>query len=1052
MEAHTGILFIMKNEPVEWDNPAIIQVNTETARTSYIPFSNATTALQYIDAPKQSSRYYSLSGDWRFHWSPKPSERPADFYKTEFLDRNWNTLPVPSNWEMRGYGLPIYTNIVYPFATDEFEAPKDWNPVGSYRRIFELPASWEWDSKSSEQVYLHFEGVNSAFYVWVNGQKVGYSQGSRTPAEFNVSSYLKKGKNLVAVEVYRWCDGSYLEDQDFWRLSGIYRDIYLWKSGAAGIRDLEVLADYNAADRSGTLNVDVKVQAVNDLPSAYKLEAKLYDFHGATVLSETAPSAVSSDGSWRWNASLKNIQAWSAENPQLYNLLVTLKNKDGKVLEVIPQRVGFRRVEVKNAVLLLNGKPIKLKGVNRHEHHPKTGQVVSRESMIQDIKVMKRHNINAVRTSHYPNAPEWYRLCDYYGIYVMDEANLETHGLGRSAPNAINDSPAWKEAHVDRTRRMIERDFNHPSIIMWSAGNESGDGPNTNACYEFGSQRDPSRLFHYENTNLLPKYSGEATDIISRMYLEAKDFDSQLARWPDKPLILCEYTHAMGNSNGNLDAYWDQVYAKPRIAGLFVWDWMDQGIEQPVPFGKIDPWGRTNFAAYGGWWENQANVHHDGNFCMNGLIDASWQPHPGLVALKHYQQPLAAKLNTGKGKPQLELTNRYDFSDLKDNIFLHWELLEEGLLLREGTISLPSIPAHQTKKIDLPKEAWMKSEKELLLNLSYRTFESTPFWESGYELGWDQFQLGGKWEVPVVESVKNTDLKVIEEANVISITGKDWKMVFDKERGIIQDWKKSKISLIEKGVQPDFWRATTDNDRGAGLSIPRKVKPGEKKLSRSNTWKTEGPKWKAQSVKTDKIKNGAVQISFAGSLMGNKAALNLIYTIHPSGTLTVDFNYTTDEDLPMLPRVGTEWILDASFDQIQWYGPGPQPTYADRNVERVGVYKTSVMDNWVDYSKPQENGNKVGVRWLELTNDQGLGLQFHGDQTLSCNAMPYSKDEIENAAYSWQLGAHQKTYVNIDYAQMGIGGDNSWGLICHPEYRLEAKNYHYQYHVNPIGF
>jgi beta-galactosidase len=1048
---HPFYVSTTEETPPEWNNPAVIQLNTEAPRTSYLPFPDTKSALQGIDQPKKSPRYHSLSGEWAFHWSPNPASRPMDFYKTSFDDRNWDQLSVPSNWQIHGYGLPIYTNTVYPFPTEGFQAPIDWNPVGSYRKNFELPMSWDWTPNSSDQVYLHFEGVNSAFYVWVNGQKVGYSQGSRTPAEFNVSRYLKAGKNQIAVEVYRWCDGSYLEDQDFWRLSGIYRDVYLWKSGPAGIRDLEVLADYNADDQSGSLQLDVQLEAAQGNLADYTLEAQLLDFSGSTILSEAAPSNTSSDGEWQWTTSLEKVNAWSAEDPQLYNLLVTLKDKEGNLIEVVPQRVGFRRVEIKDAILLVNGRAITLKGVNRHEHHPKTGQVVNRESMIRDITLMKRHNINAVRTSHYPNAPEWYRLCDYYGIYVMDEANLETHGLGRHETNPINEAPEWKEAHVDRTRRMIERDFNHPSIIIWSAGNESGDGPNTDACYAYGRQRDPSRPFHYENANL-PKYDGGATDLISRMYLQAKDFDSQLNRWPDKPLILCEYTHAMGNSNGNLDAYWDDIYANPRIAGVFVWDWMDQGIEQEVPFGKIDPWGRKTFAAYGGWWENQANVHHDNNFCMNGLIDANWQPHPSLITLKHFQQPAAAQLNTEAGNPQLEIKNRLDFNDLSDAVMIYWELKEEGILLKKGVIELPSIPAGESRKIALPQEAQVKNaDKETWFNISYQTNQGSPFWDRGYELGWDQFLLAGEWQAPVPDTKSTSAPRVEERESTVTVSSENWTLVFDKQKGTLQSWEHENTALINSGAQPDFWRAVTDNDRGAGLGQARGGDSSNKALWKSNQWKNAGARWKPSLQKQNK-KNGEVRFSFSGEVLNNQATLAIHYVIQPSGTLSVQFDYQTSRDLPLIPRIGTQWIVDADFDQLEWYGPGPLPTYPDRNVERVGQYATTVMENWVDYSKPQENGNKVEVRWLKLTNKKGQGLQFTGNQLLSCNALPYSKEQMEGAAYSWQLGQPQKTYLNIDYAQMGVGGDDSWGTICLPEYRLNAKKYQYQYQVNPIGF
>lgn len=1034
----------------EWNDPSIIQSNTEAPRTSYIPFPNKEIAYQYIDHPKQSPRYYSLSGDWQFLWSPNPASRPKDFYEAQFNDNGWNSLSVPSNWQIHGYGLPIYTNMKYPFPIDQMQVPKDWNPVGSYRRTFELPTSWGWDSSSLEQVYLHFEGVNSAFYVWVNGQKVGYSQGSRTPAEFNISSYLNEGKNHIAVEVYRWSDGSYLEDQDFWRLSGIYRDVYLWKSAETGIRDLEVLADYEPATQEGLLAVEAKVKSFVEKSSLsdYQIEATLLDYFSQKTLALQDASSISEKGIWRWNAPIQNVQAWNAEHPNLYNLIIVLKDKEGKTLECIAQRIGFRRVEIKNTVIFVNGQAIKLKGVNRHEHHPKTGHVISTKSMLQDIVLMKRHNINAVRTSHYPNAPEWYRLCDLHGIYVMDEANLETHGFGRHEPNALNNSPEWKEAHVDRTRRMIERDFNHPSIIMWSAGNESGDGPNTNACYEFAKQRDPSRIFHYENTNLLPEYQGQATDVISHMYLEAKNFGRQLARWPEKPLLLCEYSHAMGNSNGNLDAYWEAVYSNPRIAGAFVWDWMDQGVEQSVPFGKIDPWGDKVFYAYGGWWENQANVYNDNNFCMNGLVGADWEPHPGLITLKYYQSPVSTKLI---GNAHLEITNRLDFSDLKDEFNLYWEVLEDGMLVRKGVIELPSILPHQSKKLDLPVEAFPISEKETWLSLSYRTKKASFFWEQGYELGWDQFQMGGKWTIPNLKTEKNTDLAVEEDKELIHVVGGDWKMVFDKQRGTLLNWEKAGIQLLKTGGTPDFWRAPTDNDRGAGLgdnNSPKWIRA----LSYSNAWKNAGTKWQPTTISVKKNTANEVQVYFSGAILDNKALVSITYSIFPSGEIDVAYSYTTDQDLPLIPRVGMEWVTDVSFNQIQWYGLGPGPTYSDRKVERIGTYQSSVMENWVDYSKPQENGNKVAVRWLQLTNQDGKGLHITSDIPLSCNVMPYSKNAIERAVYSWQLGESTQTYLNIDHAQLGVGGDNSWGAICHPEYHLLSKKYAYDFRISPIGF
>lgn len=1040
------------NNPLpEWKDPNIIQVNTEHPRTTFYPFPDEESALDNVKEPKSSARYYSLSGEWAFHWSHNPDSRPKDFFKPGYDYDNWDNISVPSNWQMSGYGMPIYTNINYPFPIENYEVPEDWNPVGSYRRSFILPQTWDWQPEKKDQIYLHFEGVNSAFYVWVNGKKVGYSQGSRTPAEFNITSYLQEKKNEIAVEVYRWSDASYLEDQDFWRLSGIYRDVYLWKSGSTGVKDIEVLADYNSINNTAALDVSIKLESKQDNLNDFLIESSLLDYSGHSILSKSKPFTVDSEGWGTWETSVDEAKAWSAEEPNLYLLLISLKDKEGNLVETIPQYIGFRSIEIEDGILLVNGQPIKLKGVNRHEHHPETGQVVNSESMLRDIVTMKRHNINAVRTSHYPNDPEWYRLCDIHGIYIIDEANLETHGFGRNEVNKINEDPVWKKAHVDRTMRMIERDYNHPSIIMWSAGNESGDGPNTDACYEYAKKRDPSRPFHYENANL-PRFDGGSTDIISRMYLEAKDFQSQLDRWPEKPLILCEYAHAMGNSSGNLDAYWDEVYRNPRISGLFVWDWMDQGLKQDIPYGRIDPWGRNDFFAYGGWWEDRVNVYHDNNFCMNGLIDASWNPHPGLITLKHFLQPLTSDIIKEEEHIIIEVKNRNYFTSIHKQIKLHWSVLEEGNIINNGVIILPYIPPQTSKKIQLPKNLIEEPlSKETWLNLSYKTMESSPYWDRNYELGWDQFKLGGTWKPSTLNKLEGK-INITDNKETIQLKTGTWEAIWTKKQGVISEWTVGSTSLVNKGGQPDFWRAPTDNDRGAGMGIPRNENANQKLLTESNIWKNQGRNWRPEKYDINTNEDGSVRISFEGDLMKDKVDLAMSYTMYPDGSMGFEYKFNAKEKLPLIPRIGTEWIMDGSFHNLSWYGRGPCPTYTDRNFERMGTFSSTVMENWIDYSRPQENGNKVDVRWMEITNDQGKGLLFEGHQSLSCNALPFSKSEMEKAAYSWQLKKPSTTYISIDHAQMGVGGDNSWGLICHPEYRLNELNYSYNYLVKPIGF
>jgi len=1029
----------------EWNDPAIIQQNTLPVRTSFLPFATVSDALRYLDTPNVSTRYQSLCGEWFFYWSPNSTKRPDDFFRLDYDISDWDILVVPSNWQMHGYGLPIYTNVRYPFDTENLEAPSDWNPVGSYRRDFELPDDWKKNSIDQESILLHFEGVNSAFYIWVNGQKVGYSQGSRTPAEFDITDFLKKGKNTIAVEVYRWSDGSYLEDQDFWRLSGIYRDVYLLRKSAVTVQNVSVLSLYDANNRSGYLEIDIALFSKNKAFKKHSLQAQLYEFDGKELIVESSEHTFEKATNWHWKKTIETVEPWSAEVPNLYSLIVILRDDNKEVLEVVPLRVGFRTVTIQNAQLLVNGAPITLKGVNRHEHNPQTGQVISTHDMLADIALMKQYNFNAVRTAHYPNCPEWYRLCDLHGLYVMDEANIETHGFGSMGKNRVNEAPEFKAAHVDRVRRMMERDFNHPCIIMWSIGNEAGDGPNTDACYEYAKQRDSSRPIHFESTNVAPS-RGQASDVISHMYLKAEHFERELARWPDKPLLLCEYSHAMGNSNGNLGAYWEAVYRHPRIAGLFVWDWMDQGLEQPIPYGKIDAWGRKTFMAYGGWWEDRANIHHDNNFCMNGLLDANRQAHPGLIALKHHMQPLKAELH-GQA---ITLQNCLDFENIGDLVSINWTLLENGQEVLRGQLAGLDIAPHDRQRLKLPKDVLQyESSGELLLNLSYRALNDTAHFKKDYELGWNQFKISGIYLLPSLPK-SDDKIKFQKSKELVIIKGADWYIHFDKKSGTIQSWSKGGVELVQMGAQPDFWRAVTDNDRGAGLGQSLHEHSVQLPYTKSNRWKGAGKKWRP---KIDLLElQGAIKLIFFGTILRGKANLKITYTVSNNGVIDVHFDSDTKNDLPILPRVGTEWMMNTEFNQIKWYGAGPSPTYADRNVERVGIYEQSVMENWVDYAKPQENGNKVDMRWFSVLNEQGMGIRFTGHQMLSCNTMSFSKSEIERAKYAWQLGQPKVHFINIDLAQLGIGGDDTWGATCLEQYFLNERSYSFGYRVEAIGF
>ncbi|MCG8526112.1 MAG: DUF4981 domain-containing protein [Opitutales bacterium] len=1018
----------------EWSDSSVIQLNKLSPRATFIPFADEVTALQEIDHPKRSSRYLSLSGEWDFSWSASPSDKPADFYRPEYSTQSWAKIVVPSNWQLQGHGIPIYKNAGYPFDTTDYKVPETWNPVGSYRRVFELPSHWQLQKDEGERIVLHFEGVNSAFYVWLNGEQIGYSQGSRTPAEFDITDALLPGRNMIAVEVYRWSDASYLEDQDFWRLSGIFRDVYLIYNKKSYLKNFQINAGFDAATNSGkfrlkvdTVSADVRYQLIDPSKQNTVLKGSI---RGSGVSSET----------------LDNVIPWNAEAPKLYNLFIEVVDAKGQPVEYVSQRVGFRSIKIQNGIFYLNDKAIKLKGVNRHEHKAVTGHVVDEEDMLRDIALMKQHNINAVRNSHYPNAPEWYRLCDLHGIYLIDEANLETHGYGRGPFSQISMDSTWKKQHVDRMQRMVEAHINFSSIIAWSVGNESSDGDNTHASYEWAKQRDDSRPVHYENSTHMDG-RGLSTDFLSRMYLPAKDYQGRLDLYPEKPLVWCEYSHAMGNSNGNLDAYWDLIWIEPRIVGAFVWDWMDQGLKQTIPHGLKDPWGRNSFNAYGGWWENRLGISNDDNFCMNGLINADLGIKPGLKALKYMQQP--ALIELVDSKDALLVTNRYDFIDLADQLTLNWSIQMEGKVLHEGSLPLPSVAPGKTVKISLPQNALAPdSTREVWLDIDLVSKKSTPYWDRSYALASEQFQLSGSWEPRHLNATDSLNWTLNELENEIHANAQGHSLIFDKEKGTLSSWNVEGKELIKNGPQPDFWRAPTDNDRGAGLG-DYSIKTKMQALKPSNMWEDAGDKWVVEESSTEQ-KNGDHQIRFAGSILEGRANVSMLYVLKESGALEVSYSYATDEVLPMLPRVGTQWVLASEMNTIEWYGRGPLATYADRKFEKMGVYQSSLLDDWVEYSQPQENGNKVDVRWFKITNDDGFGLQFMSETPLSCNALPWSHGEIESKAYSWQLGNPKSTYLNIDLAQMGVGGDNSWGATCLPQYQLKQKSYEFTYTVEPL--
>jgi beta-galactosidase len=895
-------------------------------------------------------------------------------------------------------------------------------------------------------VFIHFAGVESAFYLWVNGQRVGYSQGSRTPAEFNITPHLWGKRNTLAIEVYRWSDGSYLEDQDFWHLSGIFRDVYLFSAKDLHIRDFWIRTDLDEMYKNATLEMDVSIQNFSHRTQNCSLEIQLLETGNEPYVQPVEKSVhvvAKGDSVLNIEHSIPNPRKWSAENPDLYTILLILKDESGTIVEVVPWKVGFREVEIKEGQLLVNGVPILLKGVNRHEHDPDTGHTLSEESMIQDIKLMKQSNINAVRTSHYPNDPRWYRLCDFYGLYVIDEANIESHGMGYHPDRTLGNDPAWREAHLDRTIRMVERDKNHPSVIIWSLGNEGGDGVNFEATSAWIQNRDPSRPVHYER-------AGEKshTDIICPMYPPPERVKSYGLRDLDRPYIMCEYAHAMGNSVGDIRAYWDLIYEYKHLQGGFIWDWVDQGLRKKVP----EEWiakspkvpenmssSKDSFFAYGGDF-GPPGTPSSGNFCMNGLVAPDRTPHPSLFEVKkvyQYIQFNPVDLSVGT----LDIVNRFDFTNLREFECV-WELKGDDEILSSGKLLSLDVAPGYGERVTIPFEKPdLKPGVNYWLDLSFRLKEGTLWAEEGFEIAWEQFLI--PWVIPPDIGIRLADMPVLntsEKEDSIDISGENFGIQLSKKEGTITSFRYQGVELIRSGPLPHFWRAPIDNDRGNRMP------------DRCGIWRHAGRDRTILSVELKTIAPQAVRIIVKNSLAANGSPYTMVFTVCGSGDVFIEGRFEPRGELPELPRFGMQMTLPPAFDSFVWYGRGPHETYWDRKEgARISLYEGSVDDQFVDYSKPQENGNKTDVRWVALTNDTGVGLLVVGMPLLSVSAHHYTTEELEQASHSYKLARQSYVVLNLDYKQMGVGGDNSWGARPRDWCTLRPESTMYNYRLKPVS-
>ncbi len=986
-----------------------------------------------ISSTSDSRRYLSLNGLWKFHFSKSPKNRAINYFELNHDDSDWDSIPVPSNWEVQGYDYPIYLDERYPFETKWPNAPEDYNPVGTYRHWFSLDKEW-----LDNDVILHFAGAKSAMYLYINGEYVGYSQGSKTPAEFLVNDYLTKGKNLIAIQMYRWSDASYLESQDMIRMSGIEREVYLYSQPKTKIVDFEVNAQLASQYKNGQFSVKTKIKNNQKKKVIKTLSFSLLDGN-EEVYSQSEEIQLDgfSETILNHESLIKNVQQWSAETPHCYQLRIGLTGKDKENDQHIQQLVGFRNVEIKNQQLLVNGKPIYIKGVDRHETDPLTGHVVSKESMIKDIRLMKENNINAVRSSHYPNHPYWYYLCDLYGLYVIDEANIESHPLAIDKNTQIGNEESWIPAHLVRTQRMFYRDRNHPSIIIWSLGNEAGEGKVFETTYNWLKKKDSTRPVQYE-----PAGTKDYTDIYCPMYPSPDHLEKYASNNPTKPGIMIEYAHAMGNSVGNLQDYWNIIEKHPSLQGGFIWDWVDQSLEYKDENGNP-------YLAYG--YDFHPDLPTDGNFLNNGLVDPYRNPHPHLYEVKKVYEPAQFYFDTTTNT--LTVKNKNFFAPLRGTS-IEWSVLKEGIEVHRETISNISTPPQEDEKfsINLPK---MNSNGEYSILFELVSTEEKGLLEIGHRIAFDQFILQSASVAPR-EKTPN-DLKIVSSDSHYSIYNdhSEWKI--DRNTGELLSWKFHESIITKAGVKPNFWRAPTDNDLGNGMH------------QWAELWKRATYESSSILSSIPKKNKHDVEFSLTYTLPDSSGKFTQTFILTSIGEMTVKNTFSpTRNDLPDVPRMGIRMELPNDFNKVSWYGNGPHETYWDRKTSGIlKVYKGKVEDQFHRYPRPQETGNKTDLRYFNLESDKVVLHAIMEEHNLfNGNCWPFTTEELgfveakdggQSASglvpvaskHGAEIKKGKTVQWNLDLLQMGVGGDTSWGRMVHKEYRIPAKEYSFSFVIRP---
>lgn len=1035
---------------IDWEDQSIFRINKEEPHATKMPFQDRNSALGQTRLASGFAQL--LNGDWKYAWSSRPESRPTDFFREDFDDAAWNEIPVPSNVELHGHGVPIYTNSEYPFKRDAprvmGEPPRHWtayndrNPVSSYRKAFTVPQSWQ-----GRQTFVVFNGVESAFYLWCNGQKVGYSQDSRTPAEFNLTPYLREGENTLAVEVYRFCDGSYLEDQDFWRLSGIFRDVYLWSAASIDLRDVEIRASLDQTYQKGNLTVKCWTRHFDGEGQPYHIDAALQGDESAEIAKLSIEGESKSGAGDVREASVDGlaIEPWSAEQPKLYQLLLTLKDGDGRPVAHYSRRIGFRTSEIRDGQLLVNGRPILIKGVNRHDHHHVTGHYIPEKAMRADLDHMKRLNINAIRTAHYPNDPRFLELCDEYGFYVVSEANIESHGYGRD-DNALAKDMSWFPAHLDRIRNNVELHKNHACVIMWSLGNESGDGPVFAKCLDWVHERDRSRPVMYENAHVSTYRPRTKVDIFAPMYYPIRDVPRYVAREMRKspeyrrPIIQCEYSHAMGNSCGGLKEYWGLVRSMPLYQGGFIWDWRDQGFLRSKPSEKGGP--ATPYFAYGGDFGDQPNSN---NFCMNGVVssDLTPKPHAHEVFYQYRNLLTSAGDVSDPERVSVHVKNEHFFQDVAGRPY-RWEVLESGASVASGEGVLPSIAQQEIGEVVFSTGVVPNPSAEYVLTIEHLQGEDRPWADASHVVARDQISL--PWGEPSVtpyhadgEPLVVDDL----EGERITVRGDGFQAAFERTTGRLISYKFAGVEQLVGPLRLNLWRAPVDNDRGCGMP------------ERLGVWRGAGEKAVVTS-ETHEVVDGVARMAYELSLPAGESVASVEYGVHKDGAVEVQVKVRPKGSwLPTLPRVGMQVQVPRAMNRWTWYGRGPWENYVDRSSGAyLGVHSGRVSDLSRPYVETQEFGNRTGVRWATFNDEAGIGIRFESadGQPLEVGAYPYAETDLDGELRSVDVAERDYLTVHVSHAQMGVGGEDSWGARPLPQYELRAdREYEYLFRMVPVG-